>query len=466
MARLPQANHRTVAGKSGPQGAPTGSIGRAFDPAARAWSVVVTGNLTRLALGFVASVLIARDLGPVSYGVFAVLGAVASLGGAIADLGLTDAAVKRIASLWPADPTGACERSQVFFWLRLSVLAPVVLIAILVTGLIGRSLPLPSDLGLLLPLTMLGIAGTALSSTMSALLQATGSFGRFSIVMLTNALLTMLLAVALHLTGDLTILTALLILGVATSLVGFAIGYRLLPTAIRLGLPTSRVWRGEAHRLLRFGRWLWLSNMLAMLTTQLDLFLVTHWSAPAAVGAYALAVSLASKANVVNHSLYTVLLPSAAALRGRGALRHYLRQGLIRSSLISLALLLLFPLSGLIIAFFYGPAYAAALRLLRLLLGVVIFDLYVTPLLLLPYHYDRPDFLAAADALRIVVVAFLGIWLIPAIGPTGAVAARLGAGVAGAGLTVALLARRRGGDGGSLSLPPALPVPGRSSAPG
>jgi hypothetical protein len=77
---------------------------------------------------------------------------------------------------------------------------------------------------------------------------------------------------------------------------------------------------------------------------------------------------------------------------------------------------------------------------------VVIFDLVVTPLLLLPYHYDRPEILAAADVLRIVVLAFIGVWLIPAVGPAGAVAARLGAGIAGAILTLTLLARRHQSD--------------------
>jgi O-antigen/teichoic acid export membrane protein len=183
-----------------------------------------------------------------------------------------------------------------------------------------------------------------------------------------------------------------------------------------------------------------------MLTTQLDLFLVNHWGTPATVGAYALALNLASKVNVVNHSLYTVLLPSAAALRGREALRHYLRQSLIRSSLIGVAVLTMFPLSGLLIPLVYGPAFAPAVHLFRLLLGVVIFELMVTPLLLLPFHYDRPVFLAAADGLRIGVLALIGVWLIPVIGPTGAVAARLGAGIAGAVLTLTLLARRRQSD--------------------
>jgi O-antigen/teichoic acid export membrane protein len=275
----------------------------------------------------------------------------------------------------------------------------------------------------------------------------------------------MALAVALHLLGRLTIITALVILGSSTSLAAFAVGVRLLPEGITLAFPSVRAFRVEARQLLRFGRWLWGSNVLAMLAAQLDLFLVSHWSAPTAVGAYALALNLASKVNVVNHSLFTVLLPSAAALRGRRALRHYLRRSLVRSGLIGIALLPLFPLSGPVITLFYGATYTPAAQLFRLLLGVVVFDLVVTPLLLLPYHYDRPEILAAADALRVIALALVGVWLIPIVGPAGAVAARLGAGVAGAALTLALLARHHQADGDAPSDAAAWQGPERSSDP-
>src|SRR5213592_2630890 len=75
-----------------------------LDPITRNWAIVVSGNVARLALGFVASVLIARALGPADLGVCAVLIATAGIAGALADFGLTDSAVKHIATAWPDDP--------------------------------------------------------------------------------------------------------------------------------------------------------------------------------------------------------------------------------------------------------------------------------------------------------------------------------------------------------------------------
>lgn len=413
-----------------------------LDPATRNWLVVVAGSGARLALGFVASVAIARSLGPAAFGVFALLGAVANVAGAGADLGLTDAAVKRIASVWPDHPAQARERSQVFFWLRTGAVVPVVAGGSLLAGLLAREGLVRPATAALLPLALLGVAATALSGAVSALLQATGRFGRLAVVALMNAGLTVILAIALTLAGQLTLVTALVVLGIGTSLASFAVGRRLLPDRWRLHVPARAALASEGRPLLRFGRWLWVANVFAMLTAQFDVLLVAHWSDSATVGAYALALNLATKADVVNSSLYTVLLPAASSLNGAGAVRRYARQSLLRSTLIGLALLPAMPLSGFLIPFCYGPAYAPAITLFRGLLGVVIFDAFTTPLLLLSYHFNRPKLLAAAEVLRAGMLLLAGAALIPATGAPGAIVAKLAAKLAGAGLTLAALTRR------------------------
>lgn len=409
------------------------------DPVNRGWAVVFAGSATRLALGLIASVLIARALGLADFGVYAVLAAAVGIAGAVADLGLSDTAVKRMAAIWQTDPAQAVERGQSFFALKVSAAVLVAGVGILLAGpLSHRILGLAAD-GLLLRLALLGIVATAMSGAVTAMLQATGRFSELSIVLIVNSGLTALLAASLILAGHLTLVTALVVLGIGTSLASFEVGRRLLPEGWRLAIPDRDVLRGEMPRLIRFGRWLWLANMFAMLTAQLDVLLVNRWSVPATVGAYALALNLASKVDVVNHSLYTVLLPTASALEGPAALRRYVRRGLVRSGVISLAMLPLIPLARPLITLLYGPAYAPAAGLFQLLLGVVIFDIFATPLLLLAFPLDQPKLLAAADALRAVTLALAGVWLIPAYGPAGAVAAKLVAKVAGAVLTVGVL---------------------------
>jgi O-antigen/teichoic acid export membrane protein len=413
-----------------------------LDPITRDWAIVLGGNLARLALGFLASILIARSLGPGDFGVYAVLAAVVNLTGAFTDLGLTGAAVKRMAAIWPQDPDGVRETGHLLFWLRIGAASFIITIAIVAASLLSLSiLAVPQAL---LQLALLGVVATSISGALSALFQATGHFGRVIVISLTNAGLTTLLAAFLFWTERLTLVTALVVLGIGTSLASFAMGYYLLPRPRRLRIPSLRALQSEGLSLFKFGRWLWLAALFAMLTAQLDMLLVNHWAFPATVGAYALALNLATKVDIVNHSLYTVLLPAASALDGKGAVKRYVRQGLIRGVFISLPLLCLIPLARPFIPFFYGPAYAPAIGLFQQLLGVVLLDVFTTPLLLLAFPFNRPKLMAMAEALRAATLALIAISLIPTIGPSGAIIAKFAAKVVGAALILAVLMRQSG----------------------
>ena len=109
----------------------------------------------------------------------------------------------------------------------------------------------------------------------------------------------------------------LVVLGIGTSLISFGLGWRFLPWRDALGPPRLVILRDESARLLHFGRWLWAADVLGIAASQLDVLLLNFWTSLATVGAYGLALNLASKADVVNHSLYTVVLPAASSLPDR-----------------------------------------------------------------------------------------------------------------------------------------------------
>jgi O-antigen/teichoic acid export membrane protein len=406
------------------------------DPISRGWALVTGAEVVRLGFGLVASLVVARALGPADYGVYAVLAATVGIVGALAEGGLSEAAVLRIA---PARADAARPRAQSFFWLRLGVAALVIGALCLAAAPLAREVLHISDDGTLTRWALLGIVATACSGGVSVLLQAKGRFGQMSTLTLFNTGLTALLAVLLALTGQLHLLSALVVLGIGTSMASFVLGYRVL--GMRLRLPRLRDVRGEARELFRIGRWLWLASVLAMLAGNLDVLIVNLFVLPETVGAYALAVNLASKANVVNHSLYTVLLPGVAQLGDPAGVRAYLRRALVRSGAIALGLAVCVPLAEPFVLLVYGSQFAAAVRLLQLLLGVVIFDVLATPVVLLPLAFGRPRQMAAADSVRALTLTGMCFALVPAFGAVGAVAARLAARVAGAALVVSLLGR-------------------------
>src|SRR5207244_4027525 len=186
------------------------------DPITRGWAVVTSTGVVRLGLGFVASLVIARALGPADFGTFAVLAATVGIVAGLAEGGLTEAAVLRISAVWPDKRDDAQQRARAFFWLRLWLAAVVAGVGCIVAGPFAQSL-LNTDESLL-RWALLGIVATAASGAVSAMLQATGAFGRMSSLTLFNTGLTALLAVGLAILARLDLLTALIVLGIGTSL--------------------------------------------------------------------------------------------------------------------------------------------------------------------------------------------------------------------------------------------------------
>ena len=399
---------------------------------------MTSAGVVRLGLGFVASLLIARALGPADFGVYAVLAAAVAIVGSVGEGGLTEAAVLRIAAVWPADPATARQRAREFFWLRLGLAVLVAGCGCVLAAPVAERLLGGVDAGLL-RWALVGIVATAASGAVSAMLQATGAFGRMSALTVANTGLTAALAAILALSNRLDVQSALIVLGIGTSVVTFLLGWRLLPTAWTLRWPGVAALPTEAAHLTAAGRWLWLASVLAMLTANGEVLLLNWWASLPLVGAYALALNLASKADLVNHSLYTVLLPGVAALRDRGALIDYARRGLARSGLIGLGLLVLIVVAEPLVLLVYGPVFAPAVGFLRLLLGVAIFDVLLAPFLLLPLAYRQPRLLAAADGARALTLLVVAAATIPLYGPVGAVIARFAARVAGAGLVLGAL---------------------------
>jgi O-antigen/teichoic acid export membrane protein len=409
-----------------------------LDPVSSGWAVVTSAGVLRLGLGFVASLVIARALQPTDFGVYAVLAATVAIVSTVAEGGLTEAAVLRISSAWPAKPHLAVQRSTTFLWLRLGLSLGVVGAACGVAGIIAGHLLNGVDENLL-RWALIGVVATAASGALSAMLQSTGAFGRMSSLTLVNTGLTALLALALAITQTLNLLTALLILGIGTSIATFAAGRALLPRSWSLRVPPLADLRAEAGQLVRTGRWLWLASLFAVLTANAEVLMLNRWAALPLVGAYALALNLAAKANLVNDSLYTVLLPGVANLDERAKVRGYIRRGLLRSCAIALGLALLIPVSEPLIVLIYGQDFAPSAAFFRLLLGVMIFDVLLTPFLLLPLAYRRPRLLAAADGLRAATLLLVGVGLIPIYGAYGAVIARFAARAGGAALVLGAL---------------------------
>ncbi len=388
--------------------------------------IISGGQIARMVLGLVSSVIIAQSLGSSDFGLYGVLAATTVIAATLADIGLTTTVAQQLGAIWPEKLSISQNRARVYFWTKLGAGFMVVAVGMVLAEpfteiIFATTTP---ALVLLLRLAFLGVGAIVLNGSTDGLLRATRHFRRLNLVVLTNAGLTVVLAIALRITQQLTLVTALAVLGITTSLASFVVGRLLLPPPIDLRPPGKSGWRGELKRMLAFSRWIMLSNVLLALTRQLDVILVNRWHTAASAGTYFLALNLAAKLEFLNHSQHTVLVPEAANLRGTGAMLAYARQRLQRSLLIALAFLPLLWLIDPFVRLLYGEQFAAAIPLFRWLLLIVLFDFVTLPLTLLFLPLNRPGFLAAADLFQASIFLVCAFWFIPTLGPMGAILAK------------------------------------------
>lgn len=407
------------------------------DPARQGFAVILGGNVLRMALGLVTSIVVARGLGPEAFGVYALVTTAIGMAGPVTDLGLSNGAIRRIAPRWRERPDDARLEGTAFLWARIGAAVAVALTA----GAVGVAVA-PALLPTVPPATArglvvagaLGLVVAAAVGAVGTLLQATTRLVSLAITTTLTALVSLVVAGALVSTGALTPLTAVLGLGVVASIVGGSFALTRLPGPWPLAPPASARIAEVAMPMMRFGGWLWLGNLLIVFATQLDLFLVHGTLGADEVGVYGLAAALAARAAVGPHSLYTVLAPEASRITSDGECRRYLAQGYRQTWLPLLALALAVPFVPWLVDALYGDAFAGAGRPLQLLVGSVAVELLLVPVGLLVYPLDRPHLRTIAGAAQLAALVALAFLLLPTWGILGAAMARLGSVIVRAGV--------------------------------
>lgn len=406
--------------------------------------VTLIGNLAKLALSFGSSVVIARSLNLTDYGLLALVSTTLTIADTLGDLGLTLAAVRSISRAQESQPDRVRRLTAGYFSLAFGANIAAMVLGEIFAGPIAQMLLGRPEAEPYIRVALIGLLPSAGSGFVITLLQAARRFGALASLQVFTTITYLIGIGALVLAQQLSIANVILI-GVLNPIVGFVVGLRLLSFDVPLRETLSSAARRTWPELIAFGKWLWLSTLLNLFATRLDLVLLGRWVSVEAVGLYALAFNLATKLDIVNRSRLTVLLPHVSTLHQIDHLKQYSVRSLRRSLPLACALLLILPCLQLVITIVYGAIYLEAVPALSILVLVVALDLVTAPLTLLAYPLNQPWVITASDALRVAMLIGFCVVLIPPLGLIGAALARLISNVIGTAfaLTVYLARIRR-----------------------
>jgi O-antigen/teichoic acid export membrane protein len=388
------------------------------------------GRIVQLLFALAGNVISARTLGPADFGRFGLIIGTVTIAGTLADAGLTFAAVRFIARDRDEHADAALTVARTYLVLRIGCGLLVSLPGILLAEPIALHVLGQPSLTPYLQLAFLILVGLSVSSYPGTVLTGLARFDKIGVAGILNSIITVGGIAVLFLTGALS-LGNLVLWNVALPILSTLPTWFFLPVQ---WLPWRRPSEGNtgqlpirqaARQLWAFGKWTAASNLGATVAAQIDLILLGRIVGPSAVGIYAVAVTLASRLDILNQSLFTIMMPRASRLRSRGEVRGYLRRLSRAIAVLAAGLVVVALLAQPAIVWLYGDRYAAASALFLLLLFVLVSDLFTTSLSLVAFPLNRPHVLAFIEWIRVVVLALLGWPLITAFGAAGAALSRI-----------------------------------------
>ena len=382
------------------------------DKSLQDWFSVLISNGFRLVIGFAASVLIARTLGPGNFGTYAILAGVIAVCTTFSDFGLSNAAVKYISHSLVSQSTRVKQFATVYCFSKMALASIFMLLGIFLSAKLATWLLDNRELSFLMALCFLGLFTTALSNCMTTLLQAAQRFHVYSLIQLINPIIMLIVVFVLAWFDFLTVHTLLwLIIGIPVIVAIYSF------TKVRflfLSNPNESLRRSEFRsktlkELFGFSKWIFIAAIGASLFSQIDIFLAQKLVGSEATGRYALGLSLAMKAAMLNGTLVTIYLPSVSQLKSVQDFKSFLRSTLLKTIPASVLILATFPFIDNMILLFYGDAFQSTASIARVLLIMIIVNLNVLPFSLLAYPLNRPYFLALGEIGK-VVLFLLFVW--------------------------------------------------------
>lgn len=319
---------------------------------------------------FAARALIARGLGPTGIGLFVLMLTAAFLGGTVLSVGLPAYNASFAAKVSPA-----VLLSNSIAW---SAVAAVALAVVCIPALLSAGVPLNWKM---IILGVLMAPFTALLESTRGIFQGMSAMRPYNWLGLLSGLINLGAVSVLVVTSRLNLETA----------VGCWVGATMVSAVIAVWLGSRhagglrRVDRDVLFGSLRFGGQAWLSQLTGLVNFRVALLLTEWLLGTAAVGLYAIAVTIAevlfyfpNSLAIVSSARYATATPAEA----RALLRRSARWVVLVSTTTALAIAVV---ARLAIRIAFGPSYAESADILMIILpGVVAY----TPIAVVTWYFN------------------------------------------------------------------------------
>jgi O-antigen/teichoic acid export membrane protein len=381
-------------------------------------STAYSGYLANAVFGFVTLRLVATHLGVPNFYLANLANMFMAVIAGLSEPGIGTGFVRLTARPQMTTQTRA-ELAVAAIWLKLGVTLGVCgLAGVLMPWITGAFMHRP-DLTPILRCCLLGAGSLSLASFGTALFQMQGAFRANAAALAGAGAVRAVVVAVLCWSGRLTLWTA-----VDAMILMNVVQCGLTVYALRRVL-RSLPWRcwssAQITELLSYTRHLVVWVIVGTVCPRADMLLLTHLVADNRVlGFYAAAGQVCYVLPMLTGSISLVLLPRISALQTREEMQRALSRCRLGAGVVLAFFAPVALWGGSFVLLIFGPSYAPAVPVFRLLVLAAAADLALNPLSNFWHALNRPAMLSALNVARLSLVVAVAYITIPRAGILGA----------------------------------------------
>lgn len=380
-------------------------------------SVTITGSVINGGLGAFFYVLVARFLGPSDFGLLIISITTLTLISDIADFGTNTGLIRFVSANIIKDKSKALKFLKLSLELKLLIWVFVIVFGFFTSPFIADKIFGKPELLVALRLVMVGVGGSLLFSFATSSLQALQKFFFWSIINITSNLLRLSLIILLLFYQQLS-LENTVISYIILPFLGFFFSLLLLPTRNFLAVKDEKK---VAPEFFKFSKWVGLFTIIAAVTARLDTFISARLLSSTDVGIYGAANQLVTFVPQLVAALGTVAAPKFSSFDSLDKMVTFFKKFQMFVFAITILGLLAIPLSFYFIPLFLGQAYSESIPVfIVLLFGMLVFLISVPVHNSIIYYFAKPQLFLWLSVGHLLIVGFLGYFMILNFGVMGA----------------------------------------------
>lgn len=368
---------------------------------------VLSGNIVAQGIGFLAIIIISRDLGPEQYGIFSLLLAVFTVATQVSDFGVSTSYVKYVSE-------NLSKAKEIFVTVILSkVVLSLVVISTLYfsSGLISDFFFESKEYKRLIEIIAIAILFHAFFAVIVSHFQAVQNFKIFAYLNIAHNFLKLL-----------SVVIVAFAFSQEKHLEYFILTYAFVVVTLILAISLKN------YRLLRFikqfdfdyfiqiyklGFWVFLSSLAVMVIMRLDIMMLQKMSSSLEVGYYSVAMNLAMIFPLITASLVTTLLPKMDDFLKTHTVKEYVQRVLSKTKYVLAILIVMELLSPFVIKLLFGEQYIESISVFQILLVAFTFGVIINPISLVMYSINKAYLLTIMNWIQLPLNYFGNLILIP-----------------------------------------------------